>query len=360
MELNFIKDLFCKGYFMVNNENSYQNEQIYFIENKIESNKNKKKYHKFNNFLRKNNYKNNKKLYFDINLKNKQKFSQNTLITKKENNEKKITKNFEQALSQEEYEIFSFLRSKTGYNEKKFWENLDIILKEKDFSFIKNNNFSLLSYAILHDCTIVFDKLLKKFGSHLSQEEFQNSILKFCIHKNPEIINSVLNFYNNNYQIEESFLKQFIINIAQFSYRQETNNLILNWLIPKLNDELLDIFWTNAIKNINIPIIMHSLKISLYAKYLNKNLNLYENSLKSIGRLNEIKYILNEFKKLKKIDNLNQFNIIKENNTFKENNFETTILVSDKVEQFKVIQENLIDKKPIKIILKKKRKLNKI
>lgn len=318
----------------------------------------KKNPRKFNGFLRNNTHKKqNKKPTPDMHVKNNKKPYQHSKPPKEENNEVIVTKIFEPPQTQEEYEVFNFLRLRTGHNEKKFWENLDIILKDKEFSQIKKSNLSLVAYAVLHDSTIVFDQLLAKFGNQLSQEEFNTCIFKFGIHKNPELINSSLKFYNQYFSIEEEFLKQLVTDIAKVSYRQETNHLLLNWLAPKLNNDLLDTFWNQAISHHNIPIIMQSLTYNEYSKYLNKNIKSYEKSLESIGRLFEIKRLLNELKPLKKVDDSKESAIIKQEGLVNEQSFEPTIWLSDKTEQFKVIQENLSDKKPTEVIVKKKRKI---
>lgn len=308
---------------------------------------------KFNGFLRNNNPK--KEIKHPIESIQPKK---STLKPKKEReNEDLMIKIFETPQSKEEYDVFNFLRIKSGYNEQKFWEDLDIILKNKNFSDIKKSNLSLVAYAVLYDSTIVFDKLLEKFGNQLNKEEFDNHILKFGIHKNPALINSSLKFYEQHFLVEDSFLKKLVKDIAQASYRKETNHLFLNWLAPKLNNDLLEIFWTQAISHRNIPIIIESLHHNEYSTYLNQHIKTYEKPLESIGRFFEVKRLLNEIKPVKKIENIKDSTIIKDNSLIKEQNIEPQIWLSDKKEQFKVMGEILIDKKPTEVIVKRKRKI---
>lgn len=342
------------------NEQNQPHEENQISEDKFQtfdSSKEKNNQRKFNGFLRNNNHKKqNKKPTPDMHLKQNKNPHPQKNQSKEENSDVIVIKIFEPKQTQEEYEVFNFLRLRTGHNEKKFWENLDLILKQKEFSEIKKSNLSLVGYSCLHDSTIVFDKLLEKFGNQLTQEEFDNSILKFGIHKNPEIMKSSLKFYSEHFNVEESFLKRFIVDIAKVSYRQETNHILLKWLAPKLNEELLEIFWTQAISNHNIPIIIQSLEYLEYSSYLNQNIKSFEISLESMGRLFEIKKLLQETKTFRKVDNLKEPVIINEG--LKNNEiFDTNIWLSDKSEQFKVIQENLSEKKPTEVIIKKKRKI---
>ena len=310
---------------------------------------------KFNGFLRNNNKKQNKKPTPDMHLKKKN--YQNPKV-KDDNIEPTVPLILEPKQSQEEYEVFNFLRIKTGHNEKKFWENLSTILNQKSFSEIKKSNLSLIAYAVLHDSTIVFDKLLSQFGKEVTQEEFINCIFKYGIHKNPELINSSIEFYQSNFKIDDSFLKQLITDISSISYRFETNQLLLSWICPKMNDELLDLFWKNAIENKNIPIIFQSLEYKTCFQYLKKNIDNYEKSHESIGRFNEIKRALGVEKTFKKVDETKESVIIKKDSSLiNTQDFEPKIWLSDKAEQLKVIQENLSDKKPTEVIVKRKRKI---
>lgn len=309
---------------------------------------------KHNGFLRNNAKKPTKKPTPDMHLhsnkhyKNKQDSSEVTIIPQI----------LEPKQTPEEYEAFNFLRIKTGHNEKKFWENITQILNQKSFSDIKKSNLSLIGYAVLHDSNIVFDKLLSQFGNQVSQEEFINCIFKYGIHKNPEIISSSLKFYEKQFPIEEIFLQQLIKDFAAVSYRFETNDLLLSWLAPKMTPDLLHLFWTQAISHKNVPIILQSLHYKNYSQYLNKNLPTYEDSLNLLGRLHQIKQLLGDVKTLKKVDDLKESVIIsKEIGLVNEQDFEPKIWLSDKSEQFKVIQEKLSDKKPTEVIVKRKRKI---
>lgn len=258
----------------------------------------------------------------------------------------------------EEYEVFNFLRTKTGHNEKKFWDNITTILSQKSFSEIKKSNLSLIAYAVLHDSNIVFDKLLVQFGEQVTKEEFINCIFKYSIHKNPDILKSSLKFYEKNFIIDNVFLQELIKDFSALSYRFETNVFLLSWLAPKLTPELLNLFWTESISHKNVPIILQSLQYKEYSKYLNKNLHDYEDSLKLLGRLYQIKQLLGDLKILKKVDDIKESVIIKEEEILPiEQDLGSRIWLSDKKEQFKVIQESLTSKKPIEVVVKRKRKI---
>lgn len=309
---------------------------------------------KYNGFLRNNNKKQNKKPTPDMHVKKK------PYHKKEDTSETEIITPLilEPKQTQQEYEVFNFLRIKTGHNEKKFWDTLSQIIEQKPFSEIKKSNLSLIAYAVLHDSTIVFNKLLEKFETYIEKEEFDNCIFRYGIHKNPELMHSAISFYEKNFKIEDKFLQQLTKDFATVSYRYETNQLFLSWLSSKVTDELLNIFWKQAIENKNIPIIFQSLEYKNYSQYLQKNLSLYEESLKSIGRLNEIKRILGVEKTFKKVDDLKDSVIInKDSGAINTQDFEPKIWLSDKGEQLKVIQENLSEKKPTEVIVKRKRKI---
>lgn len=320
----------------------------------LETNKSPKKY---NGFLRNNSHKKqNKKPTPNMHLNKSKTISLPQEQLQSENiTPVKIT--IEPPQNQQEYELFNFLRLKTGHNEKKFWQNLELALKEKQFCEIKKSNLSLISYSVLHDSTIVFNELLTQFGKQISQEEFTNCILKFSIHKNPQIIISAIDFYEKNFSIEKEFLQDFITTVAKISYRLETNQKILSWLIPHLDNSLLDVFWNNCLLHNNVPIINQSLQHSTYAKFLLKNIKKYEKSIESIGRKHEIKNTLSLIKSTKKVDEPKESAIINEQGLNTKQDIEPTIWLSDKKEQFKVIQENFSEKKPAEVIIKKKRKI---
>lgn len=259
--------------------------------------------------------------------------------------------------TQQEYELFSFLRLKTGHNEKKFWQNLEVCLNQKKFSEIKKSNLSLISYSVLHNSTIVFYQLLNQYGKDINQEEFNNCILKCAIHKNPEIINAAIDFYEKHFSIEKNFIEDFISTVAKVSYRLETNQKILSWLVPHLDNSVLEIFWNNCLMHKNIPIIQQSLQHSTYAKYLSKNIKKFEKAIELTGRKHEINSILNHIKTTKKVDESKQSDIINEQGLNIKQDIEPTIWLSDKKEQLKVIQENFSEKKPAEVIIKKKRKI---
>lgn len=308
---------------------------------------------KYNGFLRNHGKKQNKKPTPDMHLNVNKKH-----INRKEDIDSITPTIYEPKQTTEEYEIFNFLRLKTGHNEKKFWENLNHVLSQKSFSEIKQSNLSIVAYSVLHDSTIVFEKLLSQFGSQISQEEFINCIFKYGIHKNPLLITSCLKFYERNFSIEENFLQQIIKDFSAISYRFETNDFFLSWSSNKISPELLNVFWTESIKNKNIPIILQSLQHKPYAEYLSKNFLDYEKSLESIGRLYEIKKLLLESKNIKKVDNIKESAIINsESGLIVKKDFEPKIWLSDKNDQLKVIQENLSDKKPTEVIVKRKRKI---
>lgn len=308
---------------------------------------------KYNGFLRGHGKKQNKKPTPDMHLNvNKKHINKNEIIDS-------ITPTiYEPKLTNEEYGLFSFLRLKTGHNEKKFWENLNYILGQKNFSDIKKSKLSIIAYSVLHDSTIVFEKLLSQFGNQITQEEFINCIFKYGIHKNPILIASSLKFYEKNFTIEENFLQQIIKDFSTTSYRFETNEVFLSWTSDKINSDLLKLFWTEAIKNKNIPIILHSLQYKTYSQYLSANFVDYEVSIQSIGKLYEIKKLLSESKITKKVDEIKKSDIINEKlGLIVKQDFEPKIWLSDKNDQLKVINENLIDKKPTEVIIKRKRKI---
>lgn len=324
----------------------------------LENTKNHKKY---NGFLRNNSHKKqNKKPTPDTpTQKVNNKFKKAPLPKKSLDCEITLPTsiNTEPPQTKQEYELFSFLRIKTGHNEKKFWQNLEITLNEKKFSEIKQSNLSLISYSVLHNSTVVFNQLLNQFGTEISQEEFNNCILKFSINKNPDIISATIDFYEKHFTVEKNFLQDFISTVAKTSYRLETNQKILSWLIPHLDNSLLEVFWTNCLLHKNIPIIHQSLEYPIYSKFLLKHLKTYEISIETTGRKHEIKNALSLIKTSKKVDESKQSAIINEQGLKTKQDIDPTIWLSDKKEQFKVIQENFSDKKPAEVIIKKKRKI---
>ena len=263
--------------------------------------------------------------------------------------------------TKEEYEVFTFLKQKTGYDEPRFWDNLKIILNSKKFSDIKRGDLTLISYATLHDNSLVFFKLLNNFGIEISHEEYINHVFKYGIHKNPEIIGAALDFYGKNFKVENDFLNRFISDISTNSYRQENNQMFLKWLSPYLNDEHIKSFWSNSLKYKNIPIMLEALQKYEFATYLQKNYQEYEQIIQKSGHESQFKKFLNNVNDLlineKNIAKKELNVIINSSNSISNKDFEPKIWLSDKTDQFKAIQENLSDKKPTEVIVKKRRKI---
>lgn len=317
----------------------------------------KKEPKKYNGFLRNHTKKSNKKPTPNIPLESNQIKKK---VPKNNVNQSEITspKIIEVKQTSEEYYIFNFLRLKSGHEESKFWDNLNKILKEKTFSDIKNSNLSLISYAVLNDSTIVFDKLLSQFGQQVTQQEFIDCVFKYAIHKNPHFMRSALTFYEQHFPIDNNFIENLVKDFSTISFRKETNDLFLSWTSNKINTSSLSLFWDNAIKHKNVPIILQSLQHTTYSQYLYKNIDNYAESLANLGRLNEIKRLLGDKKDNKKVDDLIECGIInKEIGLGNEQDFEPKIWLSNKSDQFKVIQEKLSDKKPTEVIVKRKRKI---
>lgn len=325
----------------------------------------KKKTKKFNGFLRNNQKKhngNNKNNQKDNSNFSKDNSEDDISIDVSSNNQIISNKTTYKKETQEEYEIFTFLRQKTGFNEHKFWENLSKTLKEKSFIQIRGSDLSLISYAVLHESENVFEKLLNNFGKEIDNNEYINYVFKYGIHKNPFIIETALNFYEKNFTIENEFLTQFIKDIAHISYRSENNDVFLNWLKPKINDELLNLFWTECFNKNNIPLIQKSIQHPTFSQYLKKHHENFNNLIEKCGRKFEINQALNSQKNTKKVvqkvDNNNETaKINNATNLLITENFEPKIWLSDKSEQFKVIEENLSDKKPTEVIIRRKRKI---
>lgn len=322
-------------------------------------NNSKKKTKKFNGFLRNNQKKStNKKINKSHNNFHPENLESEENLTHQElpQENKSYIKE-----SQEEYEIFTSLRQKTGFNESKFWENLSIVLNKKSFNDLRRSDLSIISYAVLHESDRIFEKLLLSFGKEINNEEYVNYVFKYGIHKNPKIIDIALNFYEKNFIIENNFLVQFIKDIAHISYRSENNDIFLNWLEPKMNDDLLNLFWTECFNNNNIPLLQKSINHTFFSQYLQKNKNLFQTFIDNSGRKFEINQSLNNQKNTKKItqkvENNNESAKINSANNLITENFEPKIWLSDKTEQFKVIEENLSDKKPTEVIIKRKRKI---
>lgn len=322
----------------------------------------KKKPKKFNGFLRNNQKKHVKKPHKEKSSQELTLETTDTIIDTEDNNIESTIKKTYIKESQEEYEIFTFLRQRTGFNENKFWDNLSTVLKEKSFNQISRSHLSLISYSVLHEADTVFEKLLNTFGKEINNEEYINYVFKYGIHKNPNIINIALHFYEKNFLIEENFLIQFIKDIAHISYRSENNDIFLNWLETKMNDNLLNLFWTECFKNNNIPLIQKSIKHQFFSNFLKNNQNSFESFIENSGRKFEITQALNLNKNIKKVsikvdNNIEPAKIDSANNLLITDNFEPKIWLSDKKEQFKVIEENLSDKKPTEVIIKRKRKI---
>lgn len=193
-----------------------------------------------------------------------------------------------------EYLLFSHLRQKTGNHPNKFWENLHLVLKNKDFPDIRRADMSLISYAALYESVEIFETLLYDYGNLIPQNEIESSIFKLSTNKNPLILHHTITFYNNLYEPHEAFIDDFLKLAGKASYREEANQLLINWLTPKMTDLNKQNFWTICLEHKNISFINLALQNFELNTFLKNNESIFENLIRQSGRENTIYKSLNK------------------------------------------------------------------
>lgn len=187
----------------------------------------------------------------------------------------------------EDFKIFNMIQCKTGFNKEEFWNILNQNLTTTPFNKILRNDMNLIAYAILYENTYIFNELIDNYGSFMTAEDIQDSILKLSFNKNPGILLKVYNYTkDNNINFNTDFTNKFISYVAKNSYREENNNIFINWLTPLLNEENKKEFWNDCFNSKNIPLMLCALKHEnqTLKNYLKSNINIYENEIKDSGR----------------------------------------------------------------------------
>jgi hypothetical protein len=187
-----------------------------------------------------------------------------------------------------EYLMFSYLRQKTGTHPTKFWENFHVCLKEKNFADLKRSEMSLISYAALYESVDIFETLLYDYGHLIPQKEIESSIFKLSTNKDPIILHHTISFYNTHYKPSEEFINEYLSLAAKASYREAGNQLIANWLGPKMSDNNKENFWKICLENKNIPFMTVALENKELNTYLKNHQEQFSELIKKSGRENTI------------------------------------------------------------------------
>jgi hypothetical protein len=273
---------------MSNNENNLVTDEI--ISDNSESSE-KKKIKKYNGFLRNNNKK------FKVKKKIKEEFSNETLqssdIVALVNEVQPLEVKFEkivEKLSEDEYRLFYILRQKTGVIEDDFWICLKNVLNTKKFDEIKINNMNLLEYCALYDSKRIFNQLLENFGLSYKVNEIEK-IFNFCLTKSDKILSNLFNYYDNRFKSNEEFINHVIEKTTLFSYKDENNKIIVQWLSK--NEKNLEQLTNKMFINNNVSLLFTALSNETYFNYLKNNKNKFNDQIEKHFRAYSINNILN-------------------------------------------------------------------
>lgn len=192
-----------------------------------------------------------------------------------------------------ESQLFSFLRQKTGANPVYFWQLLQELLKEKEFNQIRKSDMSLVSYSALYEVNDVFENLLYEYGTQITQEEFETTVLPLCMSKDTLLLKHGIKFYNQHFQPQEAFIEHFVSKSCKISYREENNKIILQWLTPHMNDTHYGQFWQECLNNHNVIMLECGLGNSLLQGWLKNHYHELEEQISAIGKTHTVLKALN-------------------------------------------------------------------
>jgi hypothetical protein len=201
-----------------------------------------------------------------------------------------------------ESQLFSFLRQKTGANPVYFWQLLQELLKEKEFNQIRKSDMSLVSYSALYEVNDVFENLLYEYGTQITQEEFETTVLPLCMSKDTLLLKHGIKFYNQHFQPQEAFIEHFVSKSCKISYREENNKIILQWLTPHMNEKHYGQFWQECLNNHNVIMLECGLNNSLLQSWLKNHYHELEEQISAIGKTHTVLKALNH--KLDAIQNM--------------------------------------------------------
>jgi hypothetical protein len=197
-----------------------------------------------------------------------------------------------------ESQLFSFLRQKTGSNPVQFWQLLRDELKEKEFNQIRKSDMSLISYSALYEVSDIFENLLYEYGSQISQEEFETTVLPLCMSKHSTLLKHAIHFYDKHFQPQDSFIDSLIGKACKISYREENNHIALQWLAPHMQQDHYQKFWHECLDNHNVIMLECGLTHPVLQNWLKNNYSDYEQKIGSIGKTHTVLKALD-----KKLDN---------------------------------------------------------
>lgn len=261
-----------------------ENQKIDNLPNEVKTNNSAKGNNTINNEPKKKHF---KKKKFNGHLKNnnKEKF----IHPSDEQEDDELLSNPKPVYS----ELFYLLRQKFSYNMTAFFELLDGVLKVIEFKDIKEGNMTLFSYAAMYEKNEIFLKLAQKFPQELNKQDFENYTIPLCLNKNEETLKVVIQVFNKNISLDDSFIKEIMIKMAKISYRDSNNNLMLNWFIPNLTPELSQSFWHSTFTNKNISLVNTALSNSVFKSYLKENFQQFTDIIEKTGKKIEITRKLN-------------------------------------------------------------------
>ena len=243
--------------------------------------------------------------------------------------------------------IFYLIRQKYENNLLIFIDQLNQDIKEKQFNDILKNKMDLFSYSCLYEREDILNYLENNYLNNLDYNQFCNNVIPISIKKSPTIISCVINMYEKSFSSEKNsqLISSLIDTICQFSYRFENNELLLDWIAPKMTIKEKQDFWNKCFSYNNVSLINRALEHNILNSFLKENLNIYEQEIEKIGRKNEIMNKLKTSIKTKiKIQDIK----------FEENANTTNYYSSCNEERILTIKETQAPSKP-QITVKKKR-----
>lgn len=247
-----------------------------------------------------------------------------------------------------ERQLFSYVRQRSGFNPQYFLKELDDILTEKSFFELSSDNSSIISQLVLHSKDEVFSSVLNKYGTHVSKEEFENTIFPYALNKNVIFLQESLPFYIKQYKSSHEFLENLIIKTCKTSYRSENNAVLLAFFNKKCLKKHLELFWNSCIEHKNIVLFEAALKYKKLHTFLVKNFTQYEAPITSLGKIHTVKKSIEQPDYIDLSDE-------KEEEELTVNDIQVKTFLGNHEEQFQSLQKKEINKP--EVVIRKKRKI---
>ena len=143
--------------------------------------------------------------------------------------------------------------------------------------------------------------MLYEHGTKVGQKEFEDFIFPYCMNKNPQLLAHSLKFYKEHYQPEGNFIESLLAKMGKISYRQENNQILLNWFSGVLDDTHYQSFWQHCLVENNVALLDTALEHKEFLHYLKAHYTEFSDHIALVNRKHTVEraFMKKEFSEFK-------------------------------------------------------------